>query len=155
MMDVYITVDDSYDYSVSDEMRSMVAAAALAALRHETTSTGELTVLLTGDEMLAALNQAHRGMLGTTDVLAFPAGDMPEIPDLNHYYGDIAISLPRAKAQSAARGHSMYDELQLLVVHGVLHLLGHDHTTPDQKMRMWSVQSAILTQLGIDSHIAD
>lgn len=154
-MDVHIAVDDALIDSVTDKLRSIVAAAAEATLQYESASSGELTILLTGDDMLAALNQSHRGMLGPTDVLAFPAGEMPDIPDMNHYLGDIAISVPRGEAQSTARGHSIHDEIQLLVVHGVLHLLGHDHANPEQKAKMWSAQTAILVKRGVSGHIAD
>jgi probable rRNA maturation factor len=65
------------------------------------------------------------------------------------YLGDIVISLPRARHQASAAGHSLNDELQLLVVHGVLHLLGHDHDTPNRKKKMWAVQDEILRNLGV------
>jgi probable rRNA maturation factor len=80
---------------------------------------------------------------------------MPNIPDLQHYYGDIAISIPRARAQAMTRGHEYHDEVQLLVVHGVLHLLGHDHASPEERDEMWSVQAKILTKIGVSSQIAD
>lgn len=98
---------------------------------------------------MSALNQTHRGVLGSTDVLAFPAGETIPIPDELNYLGDIAISLPRAVDQAAAGEHSLDQELQLLVVHGALHLLGHDHAEPDEHARMWAAQRAILDGLGV------
>ena len=64
------------------------------------------------------------------------------------YLGDVVISAPRAQAQASAGGHAYVEEMQLLVVHGVLHLLGHDHGEPDEKQRMWALQSEILAELG-------
>jgi probable rRNA maturation factor len=88
-----------------------------------------------------------------TDVLSFPFGDLPSAarireaasqPGQPTYLGDIAISFPRAKEQAAAAGHSVEAELRLLVVHGVLHLLGHDHAGPADRARMWQAQEEIL-----------
>ena len=155
MTQVHVIVDDALSETVPYPWRSLLAAAASATLAHQLAPTGELTVLITGDEMLAALNQSHRGILGPTDVLAFPAGEMPPIPDLAHYFGDIAISLHRAETQAADRGHTVEEELQLLVVHGTLHLLGHDHAESDQKRRMWSAQGEVLGQLGVSIQVPD
>jgi probable rRNA maturation factor len=83
-------------------------------------------------------------------VLSFPAGEvMPGMAEagLAAYLGDVAISVARAAAQAAAGGHSLAAELQLLTVHGVLHLLGHDHDEPAAKAAMWAAQTAVLTQL--------
>ena len=68
------------------------------------------------------------------------------------YLGDIIIALPYAARQAAAAGHAAEAELQLLAVHGTLHLLGYDHASPEEKAAMWSAQTAVLTQLGL-SHI--
>ena len=155
MTQVHIVVDDVLSETVSAPWRSLLAVAARATLAHQSAPVGELTVLVTGDDMLAALNQSHRGIMGPTDVLAFPAGEMPPIPDLAHYFGDIAISLCRAESQAANRGHTVEEELQLLVVHGTLHLLGHDHTESDQKSHMWSAQGQILGQLGVSIRLPD
>jgi probable rRNA maturation factor len=59
------------------------------------------------------------------------------------------ISAPRAQAQAEAAGHPLEAELQLLVVHGVLHLLGHDHARPEEKARMWKAQAEALESLGL------
>jgi probable rRNA maturation factor len=89
-----------------------------------------------------------------TDVLSFSADF--EDPDLeNRYLGDVVISLPRAIHQAQARGHNTEQELQLLVVHGVLHLLGYDHLTGDDKNQMWSLQDQILNDLGVSIQMGD
>src|ERR687892_74662 len=67
------------------------------------------------------------------------------------YIGDILISIPRAQAQANAAGHPLESEVQLLVVHGVLHLLGHDHAEAEEKARMWKAQAEILERLGLGS----
>ncbi len=107
----------------------------------------ELSVVLSSDERLAELNRQYLGVDAPTDVLAFPAGDVD--PDSGApYLGDVLISYPRALAQAAAGGHLPTEELQLLVVHGVLHLLGYDHSTEEERERMWTLQDEALTRLG-------
>jgi probable rRNA maturation factor len=66
------------------------------------------------------------------------------------YLGDIAISVPMAKRQAKAGGHSLKSELQLLTVHGTLHLLGYDHEEAEEKKLMWAAQSSILAQVGAE-----
>jgi len=92
---------------------------------------------------------------GPTDVLAFPSGESTPAPELPVYLGDVAISLDRAKSQAEAAGHTLLQESQLLVVHGTLHLLGHDHSEPDEKRVMWLAQNEILGQLGVPTAFLD
>lgn len=127
---------------------SLVRSAARTALLHQGIAEPcELTIYLTDDAHIQALNRDFLGIDSPTDVLSFPAGERdPQQGQL--YLGDIVLSLPRAIEQSQKAGHSLDAEIQLLVVHGVLHLLGHDHAEPEEKRRMWDAQSAILEQLG-------
>ncbi|MCS6909567.1 MAG: rRNA maturation RNase YbeY [Anaerolineales bacterium] len=118
-----------------------IRRAAHAALAHQQATPGALTIRLTGDATLRRLNRKFMGHDVATDVLSFPA----EEPG---YFGDLAISVTRAAAQAKASGHSLQAELELLVVHGVLHLLGHDHETQAQQARMWAAQAAVLSNLG-------
>ena len=72
-------------------------------------------------------------------------------PDTGHLYlGDIIISLPIALTQSASAGHPLQNELQLLVVHGMLHLLGYDHADPEMKKEMWELQAKLLAELSVE-----
>ncbi len=122
-------------------------AAARAALRQQATpGPAELSVLVTGDEPVRALNRQFLGLDEPTDVLSFPSGEVDRDTGA-HYLGDIVIAYPRAREQAARRRHPVWAELQLLVVHGVLHLLGHDHARPAEKARMWAAQAAILQAL--------
>lgn len=110
----------------------------------------ELTILLTDDAQLQALNLQYLGIDAPTDVLSFPA-ELVDPETSAPYLGDILISTPRAQIQAEAGGHPLESELQLLVVHGVLHLLGFDHDGPEEKAAMWTAQSAILERLGVGS----
>ena len=75
---------------------------------------------------------------------------MPGDPDAAAYLGDIAIAVPTAERQAAAKGHAAPAELQLLAIHGVLHLLGHDHLDTAEKAAMWREQAAVLRRLGLE-----
>lgn len=110
-----------------------------------------LTVVITSDTRIRELNRTYRDVDAPTDVLSFSsiAGEVavPGIDD--SYLGDVIISFERAAEQAATLGHSVEEEIALLVVHGVLHLLGYDHEEPGDKRRMWSLQDAALDALGI------
>jgi probable rRNA maturation factor len=129
----------------------LLERTAQAALRHETESLdSDLTIVLTDDTRLQELNRDYLGIDAPTDVLSFPASETdPETGA--RYIGDILISIPRAQAQADAAGHALESEVQLLVVHGVLHLLGHDHGEPKEKARMWQAQAEVLESLGLGS----
>ena len=109
----------------------------------------DLTLVLTGDAEIQALNRDFLGKDAPTDVLSFSAGEEADPETGRGYLGDVVISLPRAVEQAAAGGHAVEAEVQLLVVHGVLHLLGHDHAETEQKARMWAAQTEVLEHLGI------
>ncbi len=127
----------------------LLESAAQAALEHESESPDcELSIVLTDEARLQELNREYLGIDAPTDVLSFPAAETdPETGA--RYIGDILISVPRAQTQADAAGHPLESEVQLLVVHGVLHLLGHDHASPDEKARMWKSQAEILEYLGL------
>jgi probable rRNA maturation factor len=129
--------------------QDLLERAANAALEHESRSLdSELSIILTDDARLHELNLNYLGVDAPTDVLSFPASETdPETGA--RYIGDILISIPRAQAQAEAAGHSLASEVQLLVVHGVLHLIGHDHAEAEEKARMWQAQAEILKRLGL------
>jgi probable rRNA maturation factor len=114
-------------------------------------ASADMTIVLTDDAQLHELNREYLGVDAPTDVLSFPASESdPETG--TPYLGDILISIPRAKQQAEASGHSVEDEVQLLVVHGTLHLLGHDHAEAAEKARMWKAQAEVMSALGL-SHV--
>lgn len=121
---------------------------AQEVLRHQHASEdADVTLMLTGDEQIQELNRQFLEIDEPTDVLSFPADFID--PDNQHtYLGDVVVSLPRAGAQALAGGHPVEDELKLLVVHGMLHLLGYDHAEPAGKDEMWAAQKDILESLG-------
>ena len=127
----------------------LLERAALATLEQAgETLDSDLTIVLTTDARLQELNRDFLGIDAPTDVLSFPASELdPETGA--RYIGDILISIARAESQARAAGHSLESEVQLLVVHGVLHLLGHDHAEATEKARMWKAQAEVLERLGL------
>lgn len=145
--DIEIDVDPAFAAVDLEKVRQAVKAT----LCNQRVETAELAVLLTNDERLHALNQQFLGIDKPTDVLSFGSGEEALAAEAGQmpYLGDIAIAVPYAAAQAAAAGHPLLAELQLLAVHGTLHLLGYDHGSAEEKSAMWAVQQAILEELGL------
>lgn len=101
--------------------------ALLAELAPDAASFG---VRFLGDRSMRALNRDFRGKDTTTDVLSFSGGDTPD----GAHLGDVVVSVPAARRQAVERGHPLSREIRLLLLHGVLHCLGHDHETDNGEM---------------------
>ena len=91
-------------------------------------ASGEVSVVLAGDGLLRRLNREYRGKDRPTDVLSFPGAGGEE------GLGDVVISVPTAARNARGQGHSVQRELDILALHGFLHVLGHDHETDDGTM---------------------
>jgi probable rRNA maturation factor len=147
---ISIQIDEALETAnaLAEQYSAILERAALQTLQQAGANANtEATIVLSDDAHLHALNHRFLGIDASTDVLSFPGGDTdPDSDEL--YLGDVIISLPRAQAQAAAGGYPAQDELQLLVVHGVLHLLGYDHAEDDEKAKMWAFQTEILDRLG-------
>lgn len=143
-----LQLDEAVAGLVPDDISGLLGAAVAATLNQEVVEAAvSLTLLLTSDAQLQQLSRDFLGIDRPTDVLSFPDGDM--LPGMESVYlGDVAISVETAQRQAAARGHTLEGELQLLAVHGLLHLLGYDHAEPDEKETMWAAQAGILSTLG-------
>jgi len=128
---------------------SRLRAAVMAALRQAPPEGPvELSLVITGDEQIRTLNRTYRGIDAPTDVLSFATDeDFFAEPDAPLYLGDILISYPHAVEQAAQYGHSTQAEVDLLVIHGVLHLLGYDHATEEEERQMWGLQDRALQEL--------
>ena len=112
----------------------------------------ELSITLTDDKNIHALNKKYRGIDRATDVLsfAFRESDEPEVIGADfEILGDVIISLERAKVQAEEFGHSFLREVIFLEVHGLLHLLGYDHIADDERQEMETEQRFIMAKLEI------
>jgi probable rRNA maturation factor len=118
--------------------RAATAAAKAAKLR------GSMTILLSSNRKLRALNREFRGLAKATNVLSFPAA-----PNTDRYQGDVALALGVTRREAKASNKRFADHATHLVVHGVLHLAGHDHVRARDAKRMEALEIKILHRLGI------
>ncbi|CAN5410704.1 rRNA maturation RNase YbeY [soil metagenome] len=123
----------------------------------------ELTVRLVDPDTIAVLNKQWMDKDGPTDVLSFPMDELtPGSVDAESdegYLGDIALCPAVAAQQAPAAGHSTADEIELLTVHGILHLLGYDHAEPAEHKEMFGLQGRLLIEwngvkTGIDPEVS-
>ena len=120
----------------------LVAAASVAGV------SGSLSVRLTGDRELRRLNRSFLGEDRPTDVLSFPSA--PSAPSAAAgYLGDLALSWPAVRRQAAEYGHPVETELALLLVHGLLHLVGHNHATAVDEAEMSRLTLRCLAASGL------
>jgi probable rRNA maturation factor len=133
--------DDSPEVEVDVERWHRLAVAVLADQR----AIGELTLTFVDADEIAELNEQHMGAVGPTDVLSFPLDDVPT-PGVPTMLGDVVVCPRVAAAQFADHAGTLDDEVALLVVHGILHVLGHDHADPDEAATMRALELALLIE---------
>lgn len=107
----------------------------------------ELGILVTGDEKVRELNHLYRGLDCTTDVLSFAlteGDDFVAPPDGVLHLGEVIISYPQAERQAPEMGKETKQEIALLLVHGILHLLGYDHAEEDEEQLMRAKEASLL-----------
>jgi probable rRNA maturation factor len=143
MIDVF-----SETVEITENERTSIARAAEAALKAEHRD-GDLTIVVDSPERIQTLNREYRNVDRVTDVLTFPAWEGEISLSADGYLGDIMICYERAVEQAKEYGHSLERELSFLAVHGVLHLLGYDHMTEPDEIRMRERQTAILEGIGV------
>jgi len=135
--DVAVAVSDAFLDDVSAER---ISALLVRLLEGEAVEDGAgLTIEIADDELLHELNLAHRGVDGPTDVLSFAAEEgeaFPGAPDQPRYLGDIAVSVETVRRNAAEAGLTTEQEIDHVLVHGVLHLLGWDHETDEDEAAM-------------------
>jgi probable rRNA maturation factor len=125
---------DALGAAVTPRSRRLPSARTLARFLSQAQTAvrlrGEVTVLLTTDAAIRKLNRRFRGKNKATDVLSFPADGI----GAEEIAGDLAISVPTALKQAIERNHSLSTEIKVLILHGLLHLAGHDHEADEGKM---------------------
>ena len=124
------------------EFQSRMITIIGAAMAHEGHADIEIAIRFTTAEELATLNETHRQKTGPTDVLSFPADD-------DDFLGDIALAYEVMESQAKDMGISLADHCLHLLLHGVLHLSGHDHIDDDEAAVMEGLEIQILGQFGI------
>lgn len=140
------------EVAVDEKILAEILRAADTVGKLYGVENAELSVTLTTDEKIHALNKKYRGIDRATDVLsfAFRESDEPEIlGETVEILGDIIISVERAEIQAADFGHSFLREIIFLEVHGLLHLLGYDHIEDADRVEMEAEQDFVMAELGI------
>jgi probable rRNA maturation factor len=138
-----IQIRPYYRHKISTADLKIAAELALKKCQPKETTIG---IVITGNAEMHSLNREYRGFDQTTDVLSFNENYSDPESGLE-YLGDIIISVPQAKKQALEGGHSIEKEIQVLVIHGVLHLSGYDHDTKSNQKKMWQLQAEILAEL--------
>ena len=152
MVRLVTRVDRGFQEYVDKKWLRRLVKETIAA--HGVEGEVELSLLVTDDATVHELNKKYRGVDRTTDVLSFaleadkrsdasagfimPPGEVVQL-------GEVIVSYPKAAEQAAERNLAVEDELALLVVHGVLHLLGYDHDKPAREREMKSLEQRVLS----------
>ena len=132
-----------------DDAEELVRGAVMAALHAAGSGPVEVAVLLADDAAVRDLNRAFRGKDVPTNVLSFPAAPVPGGRPDAAPLGDVALAFETVAAEAAAEGKTLADHVVHLVVHGTLHLLGHDHDAAADAEAMEALEVEILAGLGI------
>lgn len=144
-----IEVSNESGVVMDESLIVSVARFALDAMR--VSPAVELAITAVTEDTMAELHERWMELPGPTDVMSFPMDELldesrrPDAPDLGPaLLGDIVLCPDFAKAQARLAGHTLGDELHLLTVHGVLHLLGYDHAEAEEEREMFTLQGRLL-----------
>jgi len=147
---VSVELTNESGFAVDEESLLAVTMHALASMKVH--PDADVAIVLVDENAMADLHLQWMDEPGPTDVLSFPMDELR--PGLEGddaaegILGDIVLCPTVAQKQAEAAGHSVMDELHLLTVHGMLHLLGFDHAEPEEEKEMFSLQGEILRSFG-------
>ena len=150
-----IISNDQKDIKIPTGVRMLVRRCCNAVLRQENfEGSAEISVTFVNNEQIHKLNLEHRNIDRDTDVLSFPLGENG-VYDINHdtgakMLGDIVISIEKAFAQAEEYGHPLQREIAFLTVHSLLHLLGYDHMTDNDKTVMRAMEEKIMKKVHLE-----
>jgi len=156
-------LNSSADSEEGGVTQNTLRIAAITTLKMHDLGQAIMTIVLTDDAEVQALNLSFLGIDAPTDVLSFPYFNTPnnaptDIPldlppelavEQRTYLGDLIIALPYIRRQAVQHQRTLAEELSLLIIHGTLHLLGYDHATVEEEHEMWTVQADVLSTLGM------
>jgi probable rRNA maturation factor len=144
-----IEIEDAAWTAAQADAEALTRRTADAVLAYERLSDRNLTILLTNDLAVRALNARFRQQDKPTNVLSFPA-----LPNPEQHLGDVALAYETCAREAADQGKPLADHLQHLVAHGVLHLLGYDHMTDPEAQEMEGLERVVLASLGVSDPYA-
>lgn len=144
------TVDVSLHNLAASPYDSLEADARVVMAAYGLSEETELSVVLCDDAFIHPLNREYRGKDTPTDVLSFAQREGEGADADDPVLGDLIISVETAIRQAGEHGITLPQELRVLLVHGLLHLLGYDHLTEEERAEMEGEERALLAQLGED-----
>jgi len=134
---------------IGDDLLTQAAFAAFASASRDIPAPCEISILLTGDTEMQALNRQWRGKDAPTNVLSFPSGEG------DGHLGDVVLAFETVEREAKQQNIAIADHAAHLVVHGLLHLLGHDHEMEEDAVKMEALETDILGTLGIADPYGD
>ena len=143
------------DYQINNEYGyqedySYLDGVIKRTLEKEEALNSIFSIIFIDNEQIRKINATYRGIDRETDVISFAFEDAKDDFSLTkRVLGDLYISIPKMQEQAKSYGHSEKRELAFLTVHGLLHLLGYDHQTPEEEEKMFGLQKEILDEEGI------
>jgi probable rRNA maturation factor len=147
-----VSIEVCNESGVSIDAALIASVARFALERMRVNPAAELSILAVTNDVMSELHERWMDEPGATDVMSFPMDELldesrrPDAPDMGPaLLGDIVLCPEFARDQARKAGHGLDDELHLLTVHGVLHLLGYDHAEPDEEREMSGLQTTLLT----------
>lgn len=147
-MSIEVSNESGYDVSETE----LISVARFVLDRMDVNPGAELSMVLLDTTAMADLHMRWMDLPGPTDVMSFPMdelepGGRPDAPEPGpSMLGDIVLCPEFAAKQAETAGHSLGQELALLTVHGVLHLLGYDHAEPEEEKEMFALQRRLLEE---------
>jgi probable rRNA maturation factor len=152
-MEINVLIEEGLEISLDAEWLQNIVEKSLLA--EDAPSNAEITLVITGQERMQQLNREYRGKDRPTDVLSFSMSESRDQeddgfispPDGIIHLGEIVISYPQAALQAEERSHSIREEVAVLIIHGVLHILGYDHEKLEMEPAMTAREKEILAQI--------
>jgi rRNA maturation RNase YbeY len=143
---VTVQINSKISPLIDEEFIIHVASETLGILGLE---NSEISIVLDNNDQIRKLNKKYRDLDEPTDVLSFSFNELD--PDTgSNYLGDMVISTQKVKKQALDQGHSIKKEFVTLIIHGILHLAGYDHSTSEEEKNFFELQSEILEKLSSD-----
>ncbi len=154
-LDISIETEGWNTFGDIEAFARQAVEAALMGADEYTGGAVEISILFADDEALQELNLAWRGKDKPTNVLSFPAPPVPGNPLIARPLGDIALAFETLEREAKEQGKKLTDHAAHLLVHGTLHLLGHDHELEQEAQIMEQLETAILARIGVPDPYRD
>lgn len=143
-----MSIDVANESGFEVDEKELVDQAAFMLRQLHINPAAELSIMLVDEVAMASLHEKFMDEPGSTDVLSFPMDELragtPNRPSSEGILGDVVICPEVAKRQAVTAGHTTEVEMRLLLTHGILHLIGHDHAEPEEHKVMFGLQTQLL-----------